>query len=393
MKTTHDVIIVGAGLIGAALALRLSQETDLTIALVERAPQLSDKPSPNLRVVALGAVASEILDCCGVLQELGPQACHAYNAMHVWDESSSGQLSFSAQEQGLEQLGFMIDSLECTRQLQAKAAHSETIDEYFETQISALSMQHIGAVLSVKAKGSESTQLCADLLIAADGGGSWVRRQAKIFANRLPYEQKGIVARISTSEPHQDTAWQRFLQTGPVAILPLADNQSSIVWSASNQRADELLKLNTADFERALSEALESKLGSVSLLSERVAFPLHSQRAEQYIKRHLALVGDAAHSIHPLAGQGANLGFKDVESLVQTLSSADGGNIGSLDVLKKYQRARKADNEQTDLMMSALHKAYRNNDSAWITARGVGMNLISSSKTLKQLLVRHAIGQ
>ena len=393
MKTTHDVIIVGAGLIGAALALRLSQETDLTIAVVERAPQLSDNPSPNLRVVALGAVASEILDCCGVLQLLGPQACHCYSAMHVWDESSNGQLSFSAQEQDLEQLGFMVDSIECTRQLQAKMAHSEAIDEYFDTQISALSMQKSGAVLGIKTEGSESTQLCADLVIAADGAGSWVRRQAKIFANRLPYEQKAIVARIRTSEPHQDTAWQRFLHSGPVAILPLSDNQSSIVWSANCQRADELLKLNNADFERELSEALESKLGSMSLLSERLAFPLHSQRAEQYVKRHIALIGDAAHSIHPLAGQGANLGFKDVESLVQILASADRGQIGSLNVLKKYQRARKADNEQTDLMMSALHKAYQNNDAAWITARGVGMNLIGGSKTLKQLLVRHAIGR
>jgi 2-octaprenylphenol hydroxylase len=361
--------------------------------VLERAPQFCDTPSPNLRVVALGVVASEILDYCGVLQELGPQACHSYTSMHVWDESSSGLLRFSAEEQGLEQLGFIVDSVECTRQLQAKLAQAEAIDVCFDTQISELALQEAGAVLSINTKGSDLMQLSSDLLIAADGASSWVRRQAKIFANRLPYEQKAIVARIQTSEPHQDTAWQRFLESGPVAILPLSENQSSIVWSANCQRADELLELSNADFEIELSAALESKLGSVSLLSERTAFPLHSQKAEQYVRRHLALIGDAAHSIHPLAGQGANLGFKDVDSLVQILATTEQGTIGSLKVLEKYQRARKADNEQTDLLMSVLHKAFQNNDAAWVTARSVGMNWISGSKALKQLLVRQAIGR
>jgi len=243
--------------------------------------------------------------------------------------------------------------------------------------------------------------------VAADGGRSWVRQQAKIFANRHQYQQQGIIARVSCELGHQDTAWQRFLNTGPVAVLPIADdqygsNQGSIVWSANDQRANELMSLDESAFTLELSQALQGRLGEISLLSARQAFPLMSQQAERYYARNIVLVGDAAHSIHPLAGQGANLGFKDIEALVALVSGADSRNIdsdkknstnlASLELLEQYQTLRRSDNLQTDRMMSALHLVYQNK-SPWLNlARGTGMNWLSNSGPIKNILAKQAIG-
>lgn len=396
----YDVVIVGAGLVGCSLALSLAQHSALSIAVLERAPAIKGNPNPNQRVVALGNVASSMLQENGVFDALGAEFCHPYQRMFVWDECSAGELNFDAQQQfGKQQinqqklseppalLGHMIDSVQCTWLLQQALLDQRTIHPVYECQLTALSIDDNGAHLS-----SDTGDFSAPLIVAADGARSWVRQQAKIFANHRAYNQQGIVAKITTENSHEDTAWQRFLATGPVAILPLSNNQSSIVWSADTSLAKQLMKASDTEFEEQLAQALEYKLGKVSLLSKRQAFPLHSQQAERYFSRHIALVGDAAHSIHPLAGQGANLGFKDVQALSTLLAKTAPTALGDLAVLQHYQQQRKADNQQTDLMMSALHRAYQHNSALWSTLRGLGMNAISSSSTVKQLLAKQAMG-
>lgn len=391
-KQQFDVLVVGAGLIGAAFALRLAKRTDLQIALIERAAAITANEYPNQRVVALGQAATDLLTEVGVRDSLGIESCYPYDKMFVWDEHSDGELSFSAADYAKQTLGHLVDSQQCNWQLQQAIGFCNNISTFYEFQAQSLELGADGVSI-------HTSELClqAPLVVGADGSRSWVRQQAKIFASGHDYQQRGIVAKISTELNHQDTAWQRFLSTGPLAVLPLAENQSSIVWSADNQRAEELLALSPEELQQAIAQALEYRLGDVSLLSKVVAFPLQSQQAEVYFKRGVVLIGDAAHSIHPLAGQGANLGFKDATALTavlqQQLAAPRGKTeLGELSVLQRFQRARRLDNQQTDLLMSTLHQVFKNDSPWFLSARGAGMNWLSSSVSLKELLVKQAMG-
>lgn len=388
-STAHrnDVIVVGAGLIGAAFALQLARNSDYDIALVERSARQRVNPVPNQRVVALGTAATGLLSELNILAELGSASCYPYTNMRVWDEFSDGALTFSASDYQQPCLGHLVDAVQLTLLLQYALEKQHNIQTIYDFHASELRLEHDRATLV-----GESDQLGAQLIVAADGANSWARRQAKIFAHQHAYQQKGIVARIRTQQSHQDTAWQIFLKTGPLAVLPLADNQSSIVWSANNEKADELMAMSDELFAKAVTGALQNRLGTVELLTERQAFPLRSLSADSYFKHRLALIGDAAHSIHPLAGQGANLGFKDVIALVDSLIGLAPEKLGELDVLKRYERRRRADNIQTDQLMSALHTAYQTDSPWWRAARGQGMNWLGGSALLKRVLARQAMG-
>lgn len=381
-----DIAIVGAGLIGSAIALWLAKHTNYSISLIERNVAMPLPNEANQRVVALGALATNFLDDIGVFSSLGREHCNAYQNMFVWDENSDGELAFDASSADQTCLGHMIDSQMCTYQLQ-QAVLSSRVNCYFDIQASKLEINRSSARLN-----TESGRFDAKLLIAADGSRSWVRQQAKIFANSQSYGQQGIVVKIETSKSHQNCAWQCFLSTGPVAILPLSDNQSSIVWSADTALAEQLMVMDDDAFSVALSNALQGRLGSVKLLSTRQSFELTSLRAEQYYKRNLVLLGDAAHSIHPLAGQGANLGFKDALALGSLLSNSKSSELGSPRLLSAYQSKRQPDNNQTDTLMSALHQAYKFDLPVWVLARGLGMNAINNSGILRNALARQAMG-
>lgn len=381
-----DVTIVGGGLIGSALALWLAKHSQHSITLVELNDQMSLPEQANQRVIALGALATDFLDQIGILEQLGNQHCHSYQKMFVWDSNSNGELCFDANRVGEACLGHMIDSQMCTYQLQQAVSNSR-VSCYFGAQTKSLRLTDTSARLETNVDNFE-----ANLLVAADGRRSWIRQQAKIFANHHSYDQQGIVATIETEASHQDCAWQTFLESGPVAILPLSNNQSSIVWSANDAFAKKLLAMSEDEFESALSHALDGRLGSVKLISKRQAFPLGSMQAECYFRRNLALVGDAAHSIHPLAGQGANLGFKDVKVLAELLVRSTASDLGNPRMLSVYQKKRQTDNRQTDTLMSALHQAYKFDLPIWMLARGLGMNVINGSDVLRNALARQAMG-
>lgn len=381
-----DAIVVGAGAIGAACALRLAQtKPQSKIALIERNKRLSASLGENMRVWALGGVACNVLREAQVFSKLPEQASHAYSRMSVWDENSHGELFFDANDLGQQELGFMVDADYVTAQLQSALGDHPNITVLFEVQIESIENAATKASLQTSAG-----RLDTDLVIAADGGNSWLRRQAKILALAQPYDQKGVVAKIKTAKSHQDTAWQRFLQTGPVAVLPLAEGYSSIVWSAQTDQSEELIECSDQDFEIRLAQALDHRLGDVSLSSQRLAFPLVSRKAEQYYLDRLVLIGDAAHSIHPLAGQGANLGFRDVQALVEILLDAD--DMGESARLARYQRLRRPDNLLTDGMMTSLHHVFSFESSMFSIVRGEGMNWISDNQALKNLLAKQAMG-
>lgn len=382
-----DVIIVGAGLIGSALSLWLAKHTDLSITLIERAPLMSEPVGDNTRVVALGRLATDFLEDINIFATLSRAHCYPYQKMMVWDENSNGELAFDASSVNEPYLGHMIDSQMCVYQLQQYVSSSPRIQSHFDVQASRLELSSNCACVSTDVDDFET-----QLVVAADGSRSWVRQQAKIFANHQSYGQSGIVTKIETDKSHQDCAWQCFLSSGPVAILPLAENQSSIVWSADDLLAKKLMAMSDDDFSDALGAALQGRLGAVKVLSKRQMFPLVSLRAETYYKRNLVLIGDAAHSIHPLAGQGANLGFKDALALGRLLASTSKSELGSPRRLSAYQRMRQPDNNQTDSLMSALHGAYKFDFSSWMHVRGLGMNFVNDSDFLCAFLARQAMG-
>jgi 2-octaprenylphenol hydroxylase len=381
-----DIVIVGAGLIGSALALWLAKHSDHSITLIERNQAMSVPSQSNQRVVALGALATDFLDDIDILTSLDSDHCYPYRKMSVWDDNSDGELCFDAAGTGHEYLGHMIDSQMCAYQLQ-QAVSASRVDCHFDAHVSQLDLNRLEARVK-----TDSGDISAKVLLAADGAKSWVRQQAKIFANHQSYGQYGVVAKIETEKSHQDCAWQCFLSTGPIAILPLSQNHSSLVWSADEVLAKQLLAMSDEEFGVTLSSSLEGRLGSVKLLNARQAFPLASLKAERYFTRNLALVGDAAHSIHPLAGQGANLGFKDAMVLGELLAKTKPSELGSPRVLSAYQAKRQPDNVQTDALMSTLHQAYKIDIPILMLVRGLGMNFVNGSDSIRGILARHAMG-
>jgi len=385
-----DIGIVGAGIVGSAFALWLDKHTDYSVCLIERNAPLSCPDQKNERVVALGALATDYLKDINVFQRLDTDASHAYRTMRVWDDNSDGELEFDALIAEREYLGHVVDSPMCNFHLQQALLDSD-VSCFFAAQVQDLTQGSPRSQLLFDYQGEQRTLSC-NLLVAADGGRSWLRQKAKIFANHHSYQQQGIVATISTESSHQNCAWQVFLESGPLAILPLANNLSSIVWSADNERASELMSLSNADFEVRLSQALSRRLGSVCLKSDRKSFPLHSVQAERYFSANVVLIGDAAHSIHPMAGQGANLGFKDALALGELLRNSGVQASSTPSLLDKYQRQRQSDNQQTDALMTALHHTYRVNSPLFMMARGVGMNLLNRSTLMRNILATHAMG-
>jgi 2-octaprenylphenol hydroxylase len=383
----YDVVIVGAGMVGAALALQLSAQTSLTICLLERASMLPDSSAPNQRVVALGQQAHKVLSELKVFQLLGESHAFPYQSMYVWDAASHGELQFAADDVNEPQLGFMVDAIRCNYLLQQQCIADPNIECRFDTHLNAIENTAQAARLDM-----DQGHMRARLVVAADGANSWVRRQARIFTNQLDYQQSGIVTRIVSQKPHQACAWQRFLETGPVAFLPLAENQCSIVWSVDSSELTSLMQLSDEAFADRLASSIEYRLGALQLLDPRQAFKLRSQRADRYFEQRVVLIGDAAHSIHPLAGQGVNLGLHDVVCLSRVLSSVAKEDIATAATLERYQRRRKPANEQVDRAMSMLRTAYQPGPAIWHTLRGTGMNLISRSPLMRRLLVRQALG-
>jgi 2-polyprenylphenol 6-hydroxylase len=234
----------------------------------------------------------------------------------------------------------------------------------------------------------------ARLVVVADGAESRVRNLVGIGTTGWTYGQRGIVCNVRTQKPHQLTAWQRFLPTGPLAFLPLADGRCSIVWSCELDAAGELMKLEDAAYRERLAEAFGNELGDIIETSPRAAFPLRMLHADTYVKSGLALVGDAAHVVHPLAGQGVNLGLLDVAVLVDVLSAGrqDERDIGELRLLQRYERARRADNLAMTAATDGLKRLFGSRNPLLKFVRNHGLGVVNATTPLKNLLIRHAMG-
>ncbi|MBE9533221.1 MAG: UbiH/UbiF/VisC/COQ6 family ubiquinone biosynthesis hydroxylase [Proteobacteria bacterium] len=388
MSSSYDVIIVGGGMVGATLAVALSEQASLKIAVIEafEPKAITEHDAPDLRVSALTLASETLLKNLNIWQQLIPSRISQFSDMKVW-ETSSSSLHFDCAEIGESHLGHIIENRHIQQACIARCQQISNID----LLCPAAPVSRTDNTLQLE----DGRTLTADLIVGADGAHSSLREWANIKVHGWDYLQTAIVCTVTTERPHQHTAWQRFLSEGPLAFLPLADpNQCSIVWSNSTEEAELLSQLGDDAFKNTLAKAFEYKLGKITQISNRASFPLKLRHADHYIEQGFALVGDAAHTIHPLAGQGVNIGFLDAATLAEIVINAHskGRNIGSLHTLNKYQRRRKADNVAMQLTMDIFKRTFGSDLAPIRWVRRFALNTVNQSTLLSNLFMRQASG-
>ncbi len=390
---SYDIAIVGAGITGAVLANLLAKKTNLSIAILDSQVPTSDWSADDYsqRVSAINHAAVQVFQQLGLWETLCAKRVSAYTHMSVWDEASIGQIEFDAADVQLPYLGYIIENNLMQAVLLRALKETSRVTSYWPVELMTLEEQHDGLLLTTK----DQRSIKAKLVIAADGAHSWVRKTVGIEILESPYHQIAIVATVKTTKPHQQIARQVFLPTGPLALLPLKDaNAHSIVWSCEFEKANRLLAMSDTEFYAALSSAFDFQLGEVISTSKRASFPLVMRHAKEYVKPHLALVGDAAHTIHPLAGQGLNIAIQDVIHLVNVIDRAcqKGKSFYSDRLLRSYGRARKAENTLIVKAMGGFKELFASQLTPVMIARSQGLRLINRCSFIKNLFIKHAMG-
>ncbi|MGE0370885.1 MAG: UbiH/UbiF/VisC/COQ6 family ubiquinone biosynthesis hydroxylase [Gammaproteobacteria bacterium] len=386
-----DVAIVGAGMVGATLACCLA-EGGLRVALVEAAPPPEDWPADSVdaRVSALTAASRQIFRRIGAWRAMAERGVSPFDRMQVWDAGGTGSIRFDCAEIGEPHLGHIVENRVIQRTLLERAREFGNVTLHCPAGLATLTPMEA----SIRIGLSDATAFDARLVVGADGAASRVRQLAGIATRGWSYVQEALVATVATELPHQETAWQRFLPQGPLAFLPLRDGRSSIVWSMEPAQAQELLRFAEAEFMERLAAAFEYRLGRITAAGGRGAFPLRLQHAASYIAPRLALIGDAAHIIHPLAGQGVNLGLLDAAALAEAVldAAAAGADIGAPRVLRRYERWRKGDNLQMMLAMDGFKRLFGSAAPLLRIARNLGLDLADAASPLKHAIIRRAMG-
>ncbi|MCP5125622.1 MAG: UbiH/UbiF/VisC/COQ6 family ubiquinone biosynthesis hydroxylase [Gammaproteobacteria bacterium] len=391
-KIDYDLIIAGGGMVGSALACALG-ETDLRIALLEGAPLdcIRPEPEPDLRVSAISRASQRIFAAVGAWDDMTAWRVSPFRDMRVWDATGFGHIHFDSATIGEPLLGWIIENRVIQYTLLERVRQLATVELLCPTALkTAEPLKGPGW----RVRLDDGREFTTQLLVGADGAQSKVRQQAGIATRGWSYDQKAVVGNVRTAKPHQATAWQRFLPTGPLAFLPLHDGRCSIVWSTTPEQADRLLTLDDAAFAEALAEAFDQRLGEIIEVGRRGAFPLRLQHTRDYIRPGLALIGDAAHVVHPLAGQGVNLGLLDAATLAEVILDAltAGQEIGALKVLRRYERWRKADNLLMLGVMDGFKRLFSNSLPTVGLLRNLGLSLTDAAGPLKNLIARRAMG-
>lgn len=388
----YDLVIAGGGMVGSTLACAL-RDADLKIALLESAPLERIRPGEetDLRVSAVNRASQRIFAAVDAWNDMTAWRVSPFRDMRVWDAGGFGQIHFDSATLGEPLLGWIIENRVIQYALLERVRQLPAVELLCPAALETAWPEDAGGWRVRLTDGREFT---TRLLVGADGAQSKVRELAEIDTRGWSYHQKALVANVRTAEPHQETAWQRFLPTGPLAFLPLHDGRCSIVWSTTPEQADQLLALDEYNFAQALTEAFERRLGEIVQVGPRGAFPLRLQHARAYVKPGLALIGDAAHVVHPLAGQGVNLGLLDAATLAEVLLDglAAGHKVGALRVLRRYERWRKSDNLPMLGIMDGFKRLFGNSLPPVRLLRNLGLNLADAAGPLKNAMARRAMG-
>ncbi|WP_205341973.1 2-octaprenyl-3-methyl-6-methoxy-1,4-benzoquinol hydroxylase [Denitrificimonas caeni] len=391
-----DLIIVGAGMVGSTLALAL-KDSGLNILLVDGSP-LSVAPFQPAqafepRVSALSIASQRILERVNAWPGITQRRASPYRDMHVWDGSGTGKIHFSASSVHAEVLGHIVEN-RVVQDALLEQLHNSDIDLLAHSRVEQLRHSGDGWLLKL----DDGNEIRSPLVIAADGANSAVRRLAGCATREWDYLHHAIVTSIRCEKPHQETAWQRFTDQGPLALLPLQHSDGkhwcSIVWSVPKEQAEQIMALDDTAFCAALGQACEHRLGVIEHADPRYSIPLRQRHAKRYIQPGLALIGDAAHTIHPLAGQGVNLGFLDAAVLAEVLLNAlqRGENIASERVLSRFERRRMPHNLAMMAAMEGFQHLFQADALAVRWLRNSGLKLVDNLSEAKALFIRQALG-
>lgn len=385
-----DAVVSGGGVVGAACALALARR-GLDVALVEgAAPAPWRAEAPDLRVYAFAADNAALFERLGSWAPVRDARVQPYRRMRVWDAAGGGELDFDADAFGRRELGWIVEHGLLLDRLWA-ALPAAGVRVHCPARVAALEDDGDDAVVVGLEDGG---RLRARLAIAADGARSTLRELAGIAVDRHAYGQRGVVGYVATSRPHEDTAWQRFLPGGPLALLPFADGRCSIVWTLPDDEAARVLALDDEAFGAALTRASDRRLGEVRAASPRAAFPLQRQLARDYLRGRVLALGDAAHVVHPLAGQGVNLGLRDVAALEQAVGAAQAARAdwASPARLARWARARRSEDTLAAHAFDGINRLYTSDSMAAALLRGPLLGLAGRLPPVPRLLWKHAAG-
>ena len=383
-RNSKHIVVAGSGLVGLASAARLAQ-AQYRVTLTGEIPLEFDHHNRDLRVYALNTKSCDLLRGLGVWKEIEQRRAYPYSAMHVWDQEGGSKLDFYATDLGLPALGVIAEDALLRNVLFESLKKNPQVEICCPATIVGVEQSEGIQRITL----SDERVLNANLVVGADGAHSWVRRRMEVFWQYTDYRQTAIVANVKHELSHQNACWQRFYQPGVLALLPLSENHGSIVWSCNHVLAAELTAATSEDFTACLVNVFQDRFGKMELDSERVAFPLFGGCVDRYVQEGFVLVGDAAHHIHPLAGQGANMGLADVVALANALS----GDVPSLAKLRRYERSVKERNFAMKTFLEGLLCVFT--ERRRILGKifcTYGMNTVNRYLLIKTWFMRRALG-
>ena len=386
-----DIVIAGGGMVGASLAAALSG-LPLSIALIEASPaELTQQSGYDDRAIALSYGSSQILKGVGVWKDVA-EAANPIDSIHVSDRGHFGATRLNAQQQKVPALGYLIQA----------QTYGQVVNRYLEgsnvrviqpAKIDAVETSDAAQIISVMSEsGIETIQ--TKLLVACDGGNSAIRKMSGISATMHDYEQVAIIANVSTEVPHENRAFERFTEQGPIALLPMSDNRCSLVWTLDRRNYQSVLNLDDDAFLTKLGEAFGYRLGRFIRVGRRSSFPLALTQSSKLISDRLAIIGNAAHTLHPVAGQGLNLALRDIADLAEQIAHAakHQEDVGSSELLNTYARVRQKDTARTIQYTDSLVKLFSNQNFLVGHARAAGLTIIDRLTPFRTLLARQSMG-
>lgn len=390
-KLDADVVVVGGGIIGGTFACLLGQAGLKVILLDSAIRQVNSLKKVDARVFAITLASEKILNKAGAWRRLKEDDIACFRKMHVWDENGLGEVQFDSAELCQATMGYIISYQVIVDALQEKLLDMENIRCLWSVTAAYIKEEADNMLLETE----DGLQFRSKLVVAADGSNSKLRTLANIHYQKHDYKQSALACIVTTAFPHVEVARQRFLKRGPLAFLPMKDPyQCAIVWSSSPDHIQRLKGMDKSAFHFELAESFANELGEIKESTERMVFPLSRAQADHYVQSRLALIGDSAHTVHPLAGLGANLGLLDVATLAEVVIDANqrGRDPGRLQVLRRYERQRKGENQSVMMMLDGFKHLFENQSQSVQWLRNFGLDMVDSMPLAKHAIMKRAMG-
>lgn len=389
----YDILIIGGGMVGASLACALGH-SGLRIGVIEAVPlHASSQPSYDDRTVALACGSKRIFDGIGVWREITRHGESPIQRIHISDRERFGFTRLSAADAGLEALGYVVENRVLGEALYCTMQSFDNVSLVCPASMEAITFNPDVARVTIM-QGGAARELTARLVVAADGADSAVRAAAGIEVQRMDYGQSAVVTNVTPEQPHHDTAFERFTDTGPLALLPMTQGRCAVVWSARTKEVDTILSWDDAEFLSRLQLRFGERLGRFMKVGRRKAYPLFLTRVSEHVHPRLALIGNAAHTVHPVAGQGFNLGLRDVATLSEVLTDAlrQGRDLGDFGVLTRYADWRRRDNRLIARFTDSLIRLFSNDFLPLAVARNLGLIAVDLAPPFKRGFIRITSG-